>query len=133
MASDSTGSDRRHGARHLACFPGFVERDAEHHGRAVAMIADLAEGGARLLLRKPELHLEDEVRLELHIGLEDDAPPRVATGKVVRVQPMPDDRASLWTHEVGVAFHETISLGADEVEALDKRQEPYGKRPAKAD
>jgi PilZ domain len=118
--------ERRHGARHLACFPGFVEH-GEHHDKIVAMIGDLAEGGARLLLRKPDLHVGEPIKFDLHISLQDDTP-RVATGRVVRIDPLPDDRASLWTHEVGVEFDAPITLSAAEVDALDKRQEPFGKR-----
>ena len=127
MTDDAPESDRRRGLRHLACFPAFIERGGDE-SKTIAMIGDLAEGGARLLLRKPDLKVTDAVRLELHVALDDTAPPRIAVGQVLRVEPLPDDRASLWTHEVGVEFHEPIELSADEVEALEKRQEPFGKR-----
>jgi hypothetical protein len=91
------------------------------------MIADLAEGGALLLLRNPDWSVGDEVRLELHVAL-DDGPPRVATGHVVRVEHLPDERTSLWTHQAGVEFSAPISLSAAETESLEKRQAPYGRR-----
>mgnify|MGYP000061152219 CR=1 FL=1 len=120
-------SDRRRGLRHLACFPAFLERGGDD-SKTIAMIGDLAVGGARLLLRKPDLNVADSVRLELHVALDDDAPPRIAVGQVLRIEALPDDRASLWTHEVGIEFHQKIELSADEIEALERRQEPFGKR-----
>lgn len=90
------------------------------------MIADLAETGTRLLLNDPELAVGDELRLELHVLLDrDDA--RVVHGRVVRVDPLPDDRVSLWTHQVGVEFDARLPLTAEELEALEKRQVPFGK------
>ncbi|HEY1957305.1 MAG TPA: PilZ domain-containing protein [Polyangiaceae bacterium] len=120
-------SDRRRAVRHIACFPSLIElpHDAE---KVTAMIVDLAETGSRLLLRNPGLSIGDELRLELHVLLDGGAP-RIATGRVVRVEGLPDDRVSLWTHEVGVDFHERLALGAAELEALQKRQAPFGKHP----
>jgi Tfp pilus assembly protein PilZ len=117
-------SDRRRASRHIACFPSFVERDA---ARVTAMIADLAETGTRLFLQQPDFKLGDEVRLELHVLLDDDTG-RVVTGHIVRIEPLPDDRASLWTHEIGVEFHETMPLSAAELDSLAKREAPFGKR-----
>jgi PilZ domain len=117
-------SDRRRAARHIACFPSFVERDA---AKVTAMIADLAETGTRLLLQQPDFKLGDEVRLELHVMLDDDTA-RVVTGHIVRIEALPDDRASLWTHEVGVEFHETMALSPAELDSLAKREAPFGKR-----
>jgi hypothetical protein len=99
------------------------------HGddKEVAMIADLGEGGALLLLRTPDWSVGDEVRLELHVAL-DDGPARLAAGHVVRLEPLPDERTSLWTHQVGVEFSAPIHLSAAEIESLEKRQEPYGRR-----
>lgn len=118
--------ERRDAVRRMACFPGLAE-----HGDAkvTAMIADLSESGALLLLRYPDWRVGDEVRLELHVSL-DDGPPRPANGRVVRVEPLPDQRTSLWTHQVAVEFIEKIALSPAEVESLEKRQEPYGKRRA---
>lgn len=92
----------------------------------IAMIADLAETGTRLLMRGSELAVGDELRLELHVLL-DEGPPKIARGRVVRVDPLPDERVSLWTHQVGVEFHEAVPLGPEEIEALEKRQLPFGK------
>jgi hypothetical protein len=119
-----SGEDRRRALRRVACFPGLIKHGEQ---QVTAMIADLAEGGALLLLRNPDWSAGDEVRLELHVAL-DDGPPRIATGHVVRVEPLPDQRASLWTHQCGVEFTEPITLSTAEIDSLEKRQEPYGKR-----
>jgi PilZ domain len=116
-------SDRRRAARIVACFPSFVARG---DGKITAMIADLAEAGTRLLLQEPEMKLGDELHLELHILLDDDSV-RTISGRVVRIEPLPPERSSLWTHEVGVEFHETLALGATEIDALAKREAPFGK------
>ena len=118
-------SDRRRAVRHIACFPSLIELPREDE-KVTAMISDLAETGTRLLLRNPGLDVGDELRLELHVLLEG-GEPRVARGRVVRVELLPDDRVSLWTHEVGVDFHERLPLGADEIAALEKRQALFGK------
>ncbi len=118
-------SDRRRAIRHVACFPGHVER-SENDAKITAMISDLAETGTLLLLRKPDFRIGDEVRLELHVMLDGDAT-RIATGRVVRIEPLPETRSYLWTHQVGVDFHERLALSAAEIEALEKRQAPFGK------
>jgi hypothetical protein len=118
-------SDRRRAARRVACFPSFVEHDTAS-GKITAMIADLAETGARLLLQHPDLKLGDELRLELHIMMDSDAA-RTVGAKVVRIEPLADDRISLWTHQVGVEFHETMPLSTAEIAALDEREAPFGK------
>lgn len=119
-------ADRRHDVRHVACFPGVVELGDEHD-KTIAMIADVAAGGARLLLRRPDLRVDETVRLELHISLE--GAPRVAMGRVVRVESLPESRASLWTHEAGVEFEAPLPLTQEETDALAKREELFGKRP----
>jgi Tfp pilus assembly protein PilZ len=125
MVDDSPpSSDRRRAARHIACFPSFVERD---EARVTAMIADLAETGTRLFLQQPDLKMGDEVRLELHVMLDSDTT-RVVTGRIVRIEPLPTDRASLWTHEIGVEFHETMPLSPAEIASLEKREAPFSKR-----
>lgn len=126
MSDDAPpSSDRRRAVRHLACFPTEVEHSPQNE-KMIAMIADLAETGTRLLMRGAELSVGDELRLELHVLLEG-GEPKIARGRVVRVDPLPDERISLWTHQVGVEFHELVPLGAEELEALEKRQVPFGK------
>lgn len=92
------------------------------------MIANLAETGTRLFLQQPDFKMGDEVRLELHVMLDDDTA-RFVSGRIVRIEPLPAERASLWTHEVGVEFHETMPLSPAEIASLEKREAPFGKRP----
>jgi hypothetical protein len=120
-------SDRRRAMRRIACFPAFVELKGEVDHKITAMISDLAETGTKILMRHPELGVGEDIRLELHVLLDEGAM-RAAGGKVVRISPLPDERASLWTHEVGVEFHETFTLDKTEIDALEKRQLPFGKR-----
>ncbi len=117
-------SDRRRAPRRVACFPSYVDRGAD--ARVTALIADLSEGGALLLLRKPDWAVGDELRLELYVTI-DAQTPRVATGKTLRIEPLPDERISLWTHQVAVEFHDAIVLTPEELEALEKREAPYHK------
>lgn len=91
------------------------------------LIADLADSGALLYARNPDLKIGDEVGLELHVALDRGAA-RLATGRVVRVAPLPEERVSLWTHQIGIEFHELFALSDAEVAALDERQKPFGKR-----
>ena len=127
---DPPSADRRRDLRHVACFPGYVERKPDD--KTTAIIADVAPGGALILVRGHNFHVGQPLRLELYIAI-DSSEPRVATGHVVRIEPLPEDRVSLWTHQVGVEFDEPIALGTDEVAALDERQAKLGvHRPAGA-
>jgi len=92
------------------------------------MIADVAESGALLLLRTPDWKVGDTLRIDLYLEL-DTKQPRNVSGHVVRIEPLPDERTSLWTHQVAVEFAEPITLNAAEIESLEKRQVPFGKRP----
>jgi hypothetical protein len=126
MTSDKApGSDRRRALRHVACFPSIIEHGGSE--KMTTMIADLGDGGALLFARNPDVRVGDEVSLELHVALDGGAA-RLATGRVVRVAALPDERVSLWTHQVGVEFHELFALSDAEVAALDERQLPFGKR-----
>jgi hypothetical protein len=117
--------ERRRAVRHVACFPTQVERVDDK--KATAMIADLSASGTRILLRNPGWQLGDELRLELYI-LSEIEQPRYATGRIVRIEPLPDAQAWLWTHTVGVEFHQPITLSASEVDALEKRKATLGVR-----
>lgn len=119
-------SDRRRAMRRIACFPAYVELKGDVDHKITAMISDLAETGTKILMRHPEFAVGDDLRLELHVLLDEGAT-RAASGKVVRISELPDERSSLWTHEVGIDFHETFTLGQAEIDALVKRNLPFGK------
>jgi len=118
-------SDRRRAIRRVACFPSYVEHPGED--RITSMIADLAETGALLLLRRPGWKVGDELRIDLYVEL-DTTRPRNVAGRVVRLEPLPDERTSLWTHQVAVEFTEPITLSPAEIESIEKRQAPFSKR-----
>jgi hypothetical protein len=115
--------------RRIACFPAFVEPKGDVDHKITAMISDLAETGTKILMRHPEVAIGDDLRLELHVLLDEGAT-RAAGGKVVRISELPDERASLWTHEIGVEFHEAFTLDKTEIDALEKRNLPFNKRRA---
>jgi hypothetical protein len=119
MPDDAGSADRRRAPREIACFPAYVEREAPHVAgeREVGLIADIATSGALLLVRGPGFRPGEVVRLELLIGLETQGV-RHATGRVLRIGPLPVERVSLWTHQVAVEFDSPISLDADEQRTL---------------
>jgi hypothetical protein len=125
-SSPPPSSERRRTIRHIACFPAYVEHDGKTD-KIIAMIADLAETGTLLMLRRPDLRVDDELKLELYIAL-DGSTSRTAMGRVVRIEPLPEGRTSLWTHQIGVEFHAPIALGAPEIESLEKREAVFGRR-----
>jgi hypothetical protein len=114
-------SDRRRGFRHIACFPGIVEHPNMESEKDTAMISDLSETGALLLLHGPDTKVGEELRLELHVIIDSDAT-RIVTGRVIRLEPLPDARASFWTYQAAVEFHETLTFDAAEIASLEKRR-----------
>ena len=119
MEGPPPSSDRRRGFRHIACFPGLLE--GAEADKKTAMISDLSETGALLLVYGPAVRVDEELRLELHIVTNSDAA-RTVTGRVVRIEPLPPARASLWSHQAAVEFHETLTFNEAEVESLAKRK-----------
>ena len=129
MSDEAASAERRRAPREIACFPAYVERDAPEVAGAkeVALIADIATSGALLLVRGPCFQAGEVVRLELFIGLEMQAA-RHATGRVLRIGPLPAERVSLWTHQVAVEFDSPISLDADEQRTLREQCARLGVR-----
>lgn len=115
-------SERRGGERHIACFPAYVERT--EGAPYTAMIHDLSATGALLLMRKART--PDEVlKLKLFI-LEDLDQSRVASGRVVRCEPLPEEEVGLWTHRVAVQFDEPLTMYEKEIRSLKERQARLG-------
>jgi len=129
MSDDAASAERRRAPREIACFPAYVEHDAPEVAGAkeVALIADIATSGALLLVRGPSFRVGEVVRLELFIGLEMQGA-RHATGRILRIEPLPTERVSLWTHQVGVEFDSPISLDADEQRTIREQCERLGIR-----
>lgn len=118
-------AERRHETRHLACFPAYLERTGPDGEKETSIIADLCVGGALLLVRKPTVKVGDALRLELFISL-DAHEFRAATGKVMRVEALPEARVSLWTHQAAVKFDEPLTLYEAEITAMMERQAKLG-------
>ena len=119
--SSEPPSERRRAARHVACFATFVERPDET--KSAAMIVDFTELGMRILVRHPDWNVGDELNLELHLSLQlDMSTPRLAKGRVLRIEALPEERAALWTHTVAVELDPPITLSDAERDALKKRE-----------
>jgi hypothetical protein len=112
-------SDRRGGERHIACFPAYLEREVG--SPRTSMIHDLSVSGALLLGRK-ELPSGERVKLQLFI-FEDITQFRVATGRVVRSEPLGDDAIGLWSCRIAVQFDEPLTMYEAEIRALTERKE----------
>jgi hypothetical protein len=119
-------SDRRRGFRFLACFPGLVESQAAQTEKTTAMISDLSETGALVLLHGPDVTIGENLRLELHILIGSDEA-RYTTGRVVRVEPLPQTRATFWTHQAAIEFHEVLAFTTTELDSLEKRKAQLAK------
>lgn len=119
-------SNRRRGFRYLACFPGLVETAQAETEKATAMISDLSDTGALLLLHGPDVTVGENLRLELHIVIGSDEA-RHTTGRVVRVEPLPLTRATFWTHQAAIEFHETLAFSQVELDSLEKRKAQLAK------
>jgi hypothetical protein len=120
VGKDSTppSSDRRGGERLMACFPAYVEREAD--SPRTSMIHDLSVTGA-LLLGRRELPPGERVKLQLFI-LEDTNQFRYATGRVVRVEPLDRKAVGLWVYRIAVQFDEPLTMYETEIRALRERE-----------
>jgi len=119
------GSDRRGGARHLACFPAHLETD--QGVQRTALIRDLSVSGA-LLLTRAKLEIGDTVRLSLY--LKEGVEPCVTNARVVRNERRSIEMAHPWTKAVAVQFDEPIPGLEPEAKALADRQALLaGRRP----
>src|SRR5579883_776737 len=105
--SEPPPSERRTGIRHLACFAASVERP---DGKTrTAMIRDLSESGALVLVRTNKLAVGDPVKLELYI-MDDPKEFRTASGHVVRVELLGEKAAGLWSRKIAVEFDAPITI-----------------------
>jgi hypothetical protein len=111
------GDERRRATRQVMFLPAHVEHDAQTE---TSMIADVSTSGARLLMCRPELRARDAVHLELCLDVEGTIS-RQADGRVVRVEALPDERVSVWTHEVAVVFDGAPALTDAELSSMQER------------
>ena len=121
-ASDSlTPSERRLGYRYLSCFPAYLQREGD--GPRAAMIHDLSESGALLLVRTT-LAIDDTVRLSLFFT-GDMETSRDVVARVVRIEKLDDPFAGPWSCRVAVQFDEELQGVNGEIAALAKRQAEF--------
>jgi len=125
MSDSAPPSERRRAAREVTCFPAYVEHDSPE--REAALIADVAPSGALLLVRGASFRMGEVVKLELLITQQSGNSRRV-TGSVVRVEPLPIERVSVWTHQVGIEFDSPIELTDDEQRIIREQCDRLGVR-----
>jgi hypothetical protein len=117
-----TPHERREDPRHFACFPAHMQRTGG--SIRMALIRDLSVTGALLLTRERPV-VGDDIRLSLYLteGMEE---PRIAEGKVVRVETRTADRAEVWYHSVAVHFHDALYDCETEIRELAAHQAKLG-------
>lgn len=104
-----------------------VERtDGQHRP---ALIHDLSESGALLLVRTTKIAHGDEITLHLFIGGDASPGERVARGRVVRVEDVAPADSGPWLRRVGVQFIEPLMMLADEIEGFRRRAQRLGMSP----
>jgi hypothetical protein len=116
-------SNRRSGDRYLACTMASLERpDGEQRP---ALVHDLSESGALLLVRTAKVFVDDEIAL--HLSLADGSlPARIVHGCVVRVEEVPPGDAGPWLRRVAVRFREPFLMYEGEIEGFRRRAERLG-------
>jgi hypothetical protein len=116
-------SNRRSGDRYVACALASLERpDGEQRS---ALIHDLSESGALLLVRTTHVSVDDQVIVHLPVN-EAGQIPRVLHGVVVRVEELKPGEAGPWLRRVAVRFHEPLHMYAAEIEGFRRRAERLG-------
>jgi hypothetical protein len=106
--------DRRGDERHSVCLPVYLELGASSPN--ISMTRDISATGA-LLLGRQVLPPGERVTLQIFI-LEHLMESHVATGRVVRSEPLDDDAVSLWSHRIAVQFEEPLMMREAEIWAL---------------
>lgn len=116
-------SDRRSGNRYLACTMASLERtDGEQRA---ALVHDMSESGALILVRTTKVAVHDEVALLLHATQSDD-PTRIAHGVIVRVEELPADDSGPWMRRVAIRFHEPLHMIDAEIAGFRERARRLG-------
>jgi hypothetical protein len=90
-----------------------------------ALVHDLSESGALLLVRTAKVFVDDEIAL--HLSLADTSPQaRIVRGLVVRVEEVPPGDAGPWLRRVAVRFREPFPMYEGEIEGFRRRAERLG-------
>jgi len=96
--------------------------DGEHRA---ALVHDLSESGALLLVRTTKVAVDDEVVLLLHAVQTGDSA-RIAHGVIVRVEELPADDSGPWMRRVALRFHEPLRMVDTEIEGFRQRARRLG-------
>jgi hypothetical protein len=112
-------ADRRGDERHAVCLPVYLELGAS--SPYASMTRDISATGT-LLLGRQALPPGERVKLQIFI-LEHLSESHVATGRVVRSEPLDDDAVSLWSHRTAVQFEEPLMMRDAEIWALAAQRE----------
>ncbi len=122
MASDD---NRRTAARHAVYMGAEIEGDGDRVRSAVTHDASAA---GLLLLTRARLEPGQSVRVRIFFPGND--PPRLATGKVVRREPLSADESTLWREKVAIALDEPVpDVERMLIELEEKQGQVYGVRP----
>lgn len=89
-----------------------------------ALVHDLSESGALLLMRTTKIHIDDDVIL--HLYADDATGARTAHGRVVRVEEVAPGDSGPWLRRVGVQFVEPLRMHAADIEGLRRRAHRLG-------
>lgn len=125
MSDPGPPSERRRATREATCFPAYALRP--EHAREPVLVADLSPDGALVLVRGAGYAVGEPVSLEMYIDVAG-GKVRSATGQVLREEPMPPERASVWTHQVAVRFDAAIALDPEEERMIREQCDALGVR-----
>jgi hypothetical protein len=90
-----------------------------------ALIHDLSESGALLLVRTTHISTNDQVIVHLPVN-ESGQIPRILHGTVVRVEKLNAGDAGPWLRRVAVRFDEPLHMYAAEIEGFRRRAQRLG-------
>jgi hypothetical protein len=116
-------SNRRSSDRYVACTLASLQRpDGEERP---ALVHDLSESGALLLVRTARIFVNDEVTMRLPVA-EPGQKSRLVHGVVVRVEELSASAAGPWLRRAAVRFHEVLEMYPAEIEVFRRRAQRLG-------
>jgi hypothetical protein len=90
-----------------------------------ALVHDLSESGALILVRTTKIAVDDDVALILYDG-EPHEQSRIARGLVVRVEDLAPGDGGPWLRRVAIRFHELLRMYPAEIEEFRRRAQRLG-------
>ena len=119
----SNDDNRRIADRHAVCLGAEIETEA---GRVRSAITRDASATGLLLLTRSTLSPGAAVRVRIFLPGND--PPHLATGRVVRSEPLSAEERGLWSQKVAIAFDQPV-LEVDQAlaELAERQEQLHGK------